>query len=228
MCFDLSVYDIFGMLAAGGCIIIAETADVQDVRRLADMLTTYNVTFWDSVPTTLDYLVRNLEQERKGYRCNSLRTVFMSGDWIPVSLPARLKKFFPQTKVVSLGGATEATVWSNFFIVDQVDSRWKSIPYGRPIDNNFFYILNENLKPVPNGEVGDLYIGGVGVARGYANDPEKTATAFITDPFNKDVGGRMYRTGDLGRMMPNHNMEFLGRKDNQVKINGFRVELGEQ
>lgn len=227
MCFDLSVYDIFGMLAAGGCIVIAETADIQDVRSLADMLTTYNVTFWDSVPTTLDYLVRNLEQERKGYRCNSLKTVFMSGDWIPVSLPGRLKKFFPQTQVVSLGGATEATVWSNFFIVDEVDSKWKSIPYGRPIDNNFFYILDEDLKPVANGEVGDLYIGGVGVARGYANDPGKTEAAFMTDPFNQDMGGRMYRTGDLGRMMPDHNMEFLGRKDNQVKINGFRVELGE-
>lgn len=227
MCFDLSVYDIFGMLAAGGKVVIAENAEIQDVRVLQDMLIRYNITFWDSVPTTLDYLVRNLEQERKGYRYNGLKTIFMSGDWIPVSLPSRIKKFFPGAQVVSLGGATEATVWSNYFIVEQTKKDWKSIPYGRPINNNFFYILDEQLMPVPIGETGDLYIGGVGVARGYANDPEKTKASFLPDPFNDTAGGMMYRTGDLGRMMPDYNMEFLGRKDNQVKINGFRVELGE-
>lgn len=227
MCFDLSVYDIFGMLSAGGTVVIAENAEIQDVRVLQDMLIKYNITFWDSVPTTLDYLVRNLEQDRKGYRYAGLKTIFMSGDWIPVSLPSRLQKFFNKAQVVSLGGATEATVWSNYFIVEQTDKNWKSIPYGRPINNNFFYILDDQLKPVPTGETGDLYIGGVGVARGYANDPEKTSASFMADPFNQTAGGMMYRTGDLGRMMPDYNMEFLGRKDNQVKINGFRVELGE-
>ncbi|MCO5948031.1 non-ribosomal peptide synthetase [Mucilaginibacter flavidus] len=227
MCFDLSVYDIFGMLAAGGKVVIAENAEIQDVRVLQDMLVRYNITFWDSVPTTLDYLVRNLEQDRKGYRYNGLKTIFMSGDWIPVSLPSRIKKFFPETQVVSLGGATEATVWSNYFIVEQTKKDWKSIPYGRPINNNFFYILDDNLSPVQMGETGDLYIGGAGVACGYANDPEKTDASFMPDPFNDTAGGMMYRTGDLGRMMPDYNMEFLGRKDNQVKINGFRVELGE-
>jgi amino acid adenylation domain-containing protein len=227
MCFDLSVYDIFGMLAAGGKVVIAENAEIQDVRVLQDMLIRYNITFWDSVPTTLDYLVRNLEQDRKGYRYNGLKTIFMSGDWIPVSLPSRIKRFFSEAQVVSLGGATEATVWSNYFIVEQTKKDWKSIPYGRPINNNFFYILDDQLMPVPTGETGDLYIGGVGIARGYANDPEKTNASFVPDPFNNTAGGMMYRTGDLGRMMPDYNMEFLGRKDNQVKINGFRVELGE-
>ena len=227
MCFDLSVYDIFGILAAGGSVVIADNNEIQDVRTLQDMLVRYNITFWDSVPTTMDYLVRNLEQERKGYRYTGLKTIFMSGDWIPVSLPSRLKKFFPKAQVVSLGGATEATVWSNYYLADQTQKGWKSIPYGRPIHNNFFYILNDRLEPVSVGEVGDLYIGGVGVARGYANDPEKTAASFMPDPFNQTAGGMMYRTGDLGRMMPDYNMEFLGRKDNQVKINGFRVELGE-
>ncbi len=227
MCFDLSVYDIFGMLAAGGCVVIAENDEIQDVRTLQEMLIRYKITFWDSVPTTMDYLVRNLEQERKGYSYTGLKTIFMSGEWIPLSLAARLKRFFPKAQVVSLGGATEATVWSNYFIVDQTKKSWKSIPYGRPIHNNFFYILNERLEPVPMGAVGDLYIGGVGVARGYANEPEKTSASFLPDPFNQSAGGMMYRTGDLGRMMPDYNMEFLGRKDNQVKINGFRVELGE-
>jgi amino acid adenylation domain-containing protein len=227
MCFDLSVYDIFGMLAAGGSVVIAENKEIQDVHALQDMLINFQITFWDSVPTTLDYLVRNLEHEKKNYRYPGLKTVFLSGDWIPVDLPSRIKTFFSETRVISLGGATEATVWSNYYPVEKAQPTWKSIPYGRPINNNFFYILDERFRPVPVGEIGDLYIGGVGVARGYANDPEKTNLAFVPDPFNPGFGGIMYRTGDLGRMMPDFNMEFLGRKDNQVKINGFRVELGE-
>jgi amino acid adenylation domain-containing protein len=227
MCFDLSVYDIFGMLAAGGKLVIAKKEEIQNVKTLQDMLVRYNITFWDSVPTTLDYLIKNVENERFDYRSTSLKTIFLSGDWIPKELPGRAKEIFPEAQFVSLGGATEGTVWSNFYIVNETSSSWNSIPYGKPIDNNFFYILNEHLQPMPLGVVGNLYIGGVGVANGYANDPEKTAASFINDPFNKKAGGRMYKTGDLGRMMFDFNMEFIGRKDNQVKISGFRIELGE-
>lgn len=227
MCFDLSVYDIFGMLASGGALVIAEKEEIQNVQTLSAMMVKHQITFWDSVPTTLDYLVTTLEMDKTEYRYEGLKTVFMSGDWIPVNLPDRIKVFFPKTQVVSLGGATEATVWSNYLIVEKTDELWSSIPYGKPIANNFFYILNERLQPVPVGTIGDLYIGGVGVARGYANDIEKTRYSFIPDPFHANSGGMMYRTGDLGRMMPDYNMEFIGRKDNQVKIQGFRVELGE-
>ncbi|MDB5004481.1 MAG: amino acid adenylation protein [Mucilaginibacter sp.] len=227
MCFDLSVYDIFGMLAAGGTLVIADKREIKNVKTLQDMLCLHQITFWDSVPTTMDYLVKNLEKERIDYSCTSLKTVFLSGDWIPVDLPAGIKKFFPETKVVSLGGATEGTVWSNYYVVDENSKIGTSIPYGKPIDNNFFYILNEYLQPMPLNVAGNLYIGGVGVARGYANDIQKTNASFIPDPFNKKAGGIMYKTGDLGRMMPDYNMEFIGRKDNQVKINGFRIELGE-
>jgi amino acid adenylation domain-containing protein len=227
MCFDLSVYDIFGMLAAGGTLVIAEQAEIQNVKQLQCMLIDYDITFWDSVPTTIDYLIRNLEQEQPDYEYAGLKTVFLSGDWIPVDLPDRIKKFMPQTQVISLGGATEGTVWSNFYPVEKTLKEWNSIPYGKPIYNNFFYVLNEQLQPVPFGVTGNLYIGGVGVARGYANDQEKTDSAFITDPFNPNQGGVMYRTGDLGKIWPDLNMEFIGRKDNQVKILGFRIELGE-
>ncbi|NRF40207.1 amino acid adenylation domain-containing protein [Pedobacter foliorum] len=227
MCFDLSVYDIFGILACGGTLVIAEQAQVNDINQLQYMLQHYQITFWDSVPSTLDYLVKELELTDTNYRQNSLRIVFLSGDWIPVSLPDRIKHFFPSAQVISLGGATEATVWSNYFIVEKIQPEWNSIPYGRPIINNFFYILDDQLKAVPQGVTGELFIGGVGVARGYANDSEKTKSSFLPDPFNTSCGGKMYRTGDLGRMLPDMNMEFLGRKDNQVKIRGFRVELGE-
>lgn len=227
MCFDLSVYDIFGMLSAGGSLVIVEQSELLDVPRLKDMMLRYKITFWDSVPTTMDYIVRELEAHDRSYLQNTLRVVFMSGDWIPVNLPERIKVYFPNTRVISLGGATEGTVWSNYYPVEKVESNWGSIPYGRPMNNNFFYILNEELQLAPIGVVGELYIGGVGVARGYANDKEKTDYAFVKDPFNDKAGGRMYRTGDLGRMLPDLNMEFIGRKDDQVKIRGYRIELGE-
>jgi amino acid adenylation domain-containing protein len=227
MCFDLSVYDIFGMLAAGGTIVIASEEDVYDPDILKRLLTEERITFWDSVPSTLNYLVSELRKTDPRYIQTELRLVFLSGDWIPLTLPQQINTHFTSAKVISLGGATEGTVWSNFYIVKKVKSEWKSIPYGKPITNNFFYILDKYLQPVPWGATGDLYIGGVGVANGYANDPEKTNAAFLMDPFNSDLGGRMYKTGDSGRMMEDGNMEFCGRSDDQVKIRGFRVELGE-
>ncbi|WP_316838938.1 amino acid adenylation domain-containing protein [Pedobacter gandavensis] len=227
MCFDLSVYDIFGILSSGGSLVIAEQKQVNDFNELLHMLQHYQITFWDSVPTTLDYLIRELETTNNSYVQDHLRLVFLSGDWIPLSLPDRIKRFFPSASVISLGGATEGTIWSNYFPIEEIDKSWNSIPYGKPIANNFFYILDEQLQPVPFGAIGELFIGGVGVARGYANSPEKTKDTFVPDPFNQNYGGIMYRTGDHGRMLPGMNMEFIGRKDNQVKIHGFRVELGE-
>ncbi|OQP45852.1 hypothetical protein A4H97_31915 [Niastella yeongjuensis] len=227
MCFDLSVYDVFGMLAAGGTVVIARNEEVQQVDTLKKLLKEERITFWDSVPTTMNYLIGELEAAKDDFVQHDLRLVFLSGDWIPVHLPDRIRPYFPSAELISLGGATEATVWSNYYPINEVHQSWSSIPYGKPIKNNTFYILDDNLQPVPKGVAGELYIGGVGVARGYANDPEKTAAAFKPDPFGDRPGGIMYKTGDLGRLLPDGNMEFLGRKDNQVKIRGFRVELGE-
>ena len=227
MCFDLSVYDIFGILSSGGSIVIVEQQELMDIPRLKQIMLKDKVTFWDSVPTTMDYLIRELESRDQDYVQEHLKVVFLSGDWIPVNLPDRIRKYFPNAEVISLGGATEGTIWSNYFPIKEVDKSWTSIPYGRPLANNFFYILNEQMQPQPIGVPGELYIGGVGVARGYANDAEKTNYSFVKDPFSDQAGGRMYRTGDLGRMLPNYNMEFIGRKDDQVKIRGFRIELGE-
>ncbi len=227
MCFDLSVYDIFGALSAGATVIIAQQEEVQDPLKLQKVLTNEAITFWNSVPTTMNFFVGELENSQNQFIQNYLRVVFLSGDWIPVNLPEKIKHYFPNANVTSLGGATEGTVWSNYYPIEKVDAQWSSIPYGRPIANNFFYILDEELNMVPNGVVGELYIGGVGVSSGYINEREKTDHAFLDDPFIKTSGGKMYRTGDLGRMMPDGNMEFLGRKDHQVKIRGYRVELGE-
>ncbi len=155
---------------------------------------------------------------------SKLRLVFLSGDWIPVKLPSQLQENFPDVQVVGLGGATEATVWSNYYPVKHVGSSWNSIPYGKPIQNAKYYVLDADLKPCPVGVAGDLYIGGEVLAARYT-DAELTAQKFLPSPFTE--GESIYKTGDCARWFADGNLEFLGRHDDQVKIRGFRIESGE-
>ncbi len=226
LCFDLSVYDVFGLLAAGGSIRIVSSDDVRDPSVLLNILCSEPITFWDSAPPALQQLTPFFSTIQGEDIRNQLRLVFMSGDWVPVTLPDVLKETFPGIQVVSLGGATEATVWSNFYQIGKVESNWASIPYGKPIQNAQYYVLDSYLNPCPIGVTGELYIGGDCLASGYT-DPAKTAERFIPDPFRQSPEARLYRTGDLARFFPDGNIEFLGRIDHQVKIRGFRVELGE-
>ncbi|HYG62622.1 MAG TPA: amino acid adenylation domain-containing protein, partial [Thermoanaerobaculia bacterium] len=226
LAFDLSVFDVFGLLGAGGSVRIATEEEIRDPRLLVRALAEEPITFWDSAPAALEQTVpflAALEPEARP----SLRLVFLSGDWIPVTLPDRVRERFPEARVISLGGATEATVWSNVFPIGTVDPVWKSIPYGRPIDNARYHVLDARLAPCPMGVPGDLYIGGDCLADGYAREPELTAGKFLPDPWSATRGGRLYRTGDRARYRPDGNLEFLGRLDHQVKIRGFRIELGE-
>ena len=220
--FDLCVYDVFGVLGAGGCLRIADEADLKDPARLAEILRTEHVTMWDSAPAALQQLVPFFGHHGP---TNDLKLVMLSGDWIPVTLPDQVRKAFPNAKVMALGGATEAAIWSNWFPVETVDPAWPSIPYGKPIRNARYHILDKNLQPVPVGVPGELHIGGLCLADGYLNRPELTAERFVRDPFA--AGERLYKTGDLARYLTDGNIEFLGRIDHQVKVRGFRVELGE-
>lgn len=230
LCFDLSVYDIFGMLASGGSIRIASEGELSDRERLLEILRTEPITFWDSAPAALQQLALLMEIDAEAAAASNpnLRLAFLSGDWIPLTLPDVMKKHFPNVQVVALGGATEATVWSNYYPVTEVEEHWVSIPYGTPIQNAKYYILDSKLQPCPPYIPGDLYIGGECLASGYT-DPRLTEERFLPDPFRerKIAGAQMYKTGDLARWMPNGVMEFLGRSDHQVKIRGYRIELGD-
>ena len=155
---------------------------------------------------------------------HALRLALLSGDWIPVALPGRLMALLPQLQVISLGGPTETTIWDICYPIKAVDPTWRSIPYGQPMANAHYHVLNEALEPCPVWVPGHLYSGGVGLARGYWRDEEKTRASFINHPRS---GERLYRTGDMGRYLPNGKIEFLGREDFQVKIRGYRIELGE-
>jgi len=225
--FDLSVYDVFGLLAAGGSIRIASEAEIAEPRRLLACLVEEPITFWDSAPAALQQLVPFFPEVRGVAAGARLRRVFLSGDWVPLTLPGALAETFPGARLTALGGATEATVWSNHHEVAEVAPDWASIPYGRPIDNARYHVLDPRLEPCPVGVPGDLFIGGRCLASGYAGEPATSAEKFIPDPFAARPGSRLYRTGDRSRFWPGGMLEFLGRLDHQVKIRGFRIELGE-
>lgn len=227
LCFDLSVYDMFGILAAGGSIHIATSEDIRNPERLLLLLRHGHITFWDSAPAVLQQMVPLLPMSSEEYTMARLRLVFLSGDWIPVKLPDTLRRVFPRTQVVSLGGATEATVWSNYYTIAVVDPSWVSIPYGKPIAHSEYFILDAAFNPCSTNEIGDIYIGGTCLSHGYVNEPALTSEKFLPNPFSHEKGARLYKTGDLGRFWPDGNMEFLGRADSQVKVRGFRIELGE-
>jgi amino acid adenylation domain-containing protein len=230
--FDLSVYDVFGMTEAGGCVRIATEAEAASPSTLASIIYNEGITFWDSAPAMLTVLVNELINGQ-GSLVNTvgtigtsrLRLAWLSGDWIPLSLPGNLRKFFDNVEFVAMGGATEAVIWSNHFLVNDISEHWVSIPYGRPIWNARYYILDEFLNPCAIGVEGDLYIGGEVLAKEYKNDPGLTAEKFPSNPY--DPGKKFYKTGDRARYFEDGNIEFLGRKDHQVKIRGFRIELGE-
>jgi amino acid adenylation domain-containing protein len=222
--FDLSVYDVFGTLAAGGTIIMPSATETRDPSRWAQWIAQEGVTIWNSVPALMSLLVEYAAGHSAPPSCSSLRLVLMSGDWIPVNLPDQVRTQIADAQIISLGGATEASIWSIIYPIDAVDPGWQSIPYGRPMVNQQFHVLNGALVPCPVWVPGELYIGGVGLAKGYWRDEEKTRNSFITHP---QSGERLYRTGDLGRYLPDGNIEFLGREDSQVKLRGYRIELGE-
>lgn len=223
---DLSVYDIFGTLMAGGAMVIPDADKVRDPAHWAELMVQEQVTIWNSVPAFLEMLVEYLEHlpDPEPLLPQSLRWAILAGDWIPVSLPDRLRALVNGVQIIASGGPTETTIWDIWYPVGEVDPTWKSIPYGKPMANARYHVLNDPLEPCPVWAPGQLYIAGKGVARGYWRDEEKTQAQFITHP---QTGERLYRSGDTGRFLPDGNIEFLGREDFQVQIRGYRVELGE-
>ncbi|MFI6785102.1 amino acid adenylation domain-containing protein [Micromonospora sp. NPDC050276] len=224
--FDLSVFDIYGVLGAGGALVLPDPARQRDPQHWLELAERHHVTVWNTAPALLEMLVEYAEIDPKAASeaLRTLRLVMLSGDWIPLTLPDRLRRLAPQAQVMSLGGATEASIWSITYPVADVDPQWRSIPYGRALRAQSFHILDPDGGPRPVGEPGELFIGGDGLARGYIGDPEQTAHRFARHPV---LSERLYRTGDLGRWRPDGNIEFLGRVDRQVKIRGHRIELGE-
>lgn len=217
--FDLSVYDIFGVLSAGGKLAVLSEETKKEANVWKAIAREQKVTLWNSVPALFEMFTIVAEDA-----CGDipLKTVMLSGDWIPLALYDTTKKFWPRCHFISLGGATEVSIWSVYYEVTEMNSEWKSIPYGKALLNQKIKVMDENGKECPVDEPGELWIGGVGVASGYLNQPELTQ-----ERFPMDHGERWYRTGDKVRMKSDGNTEFLGRLDTQIKLGGYRIELGE-
>ncbi|WP_280216740.1 amino acid adenylation domain-containing protein [Nocardia neocaledoniensis] len=218
--FDLSVYDIFGLLAAGGAVVAVDDTQRADPARWVELIRRHEVSLLNCVPSLLDMLLT----AAAGEPLPALRTVILGGDWVDVALPARLAEVAPECRFAGLGGATETAIHSTICEVvgAEVPAEWSAVPYGTPLRNVRCRVVGPAGNDCPDWVTGELWIGGDGVAAGYRKDPERTADRFVTHE-----GLRWYRTGDLARYLPDGALEFLGRADHQVKIRGYRVELGE-
>lgn len=219
--FDLSVYDIFGLFSAGGALVLPDESWRRNPAAWCDAIERHGVTLWNTVPALFDMLLTYSE----GFDLqtpSALRVVMLSGDWIGLDLPGRYRAFRPDGQFVAMGGATEASIWSNVYDVGELEPEWRSIPYGYPLARQKYRVVDSQGRDCPDWVPGELWIGGDGVALGYFNDPERSAAQFVT--FR---GERWYRTGDMGCYWPDGRLEFIGRRDRQVKIGGYRIELGE-
>ncbi|MHA6757324.1 non-ribosomal peptide synthetase [Streptacidiphilus sp. PAMC 29251] len=221
--FDLSVYDLFGPLSAGGAVVLPAPGDAREPAAWLRLMAEAGVTVWNSVPALMAMLTEYTSAAGPA-PLPPLRAVLMSGDWIPVGLPNEVRELFPGALQWSLGGATEASIWSVWHPITPADADLASVPYGRSMTGQHVYVGDGLMRPRPRWVPGEICIAGVGLARGYLGDAERTARSFVTDPA---TGARHYRTGDWGRLLPSGEIEFLGREDMQVKVGGHRIELGD-
>lgn len=221
--FDLSVYDIFGVLGKGGTLVYPQGARKTDPSYLAKIANKEKITFWNSVPAYMQMMMEYAQTDPE-LKFPYLRNLLMSGDFIPIDLPDHCLEKMNHVTIYSLGGATEGSIWSNIYKYTGRKPEDVTILYGKPLANQEYRIFDILHQEVPMWVEGELYIVGDGVALGYLGDEEKTREHFSIDPI---TGKPMYRTGDYGRYQSDGNIEFIGRKDEQIKIRGHRIELGE-
>lgn len=213
--FDISVLELLWTLARGFTVVVHGD---EGSATIADEIARYHVTHLQMTPS----LARMLTLDPRAYAAlGSLKQMLLGGEAVPAALIHHLRQVF-KGEIHNMYGPTETTIWSTTCRVEDVET---SVSIGKPIANTQIYMLDADLNPVPVGEIGELFIGGDGVARGYWRRPELTAERFVVIPA---LGaGRIYRTGDLARFLPDGNIDFLGRADYQIKLRGHRIEPGE-
>ncbi|MGW0551543.1 non-ribosomal peptide synthetase [Streptomyces altiplanensis] len=223
-CFDISLWQMLAPLLAGGSTLIVDTGTQLDVDRFIGLVAAGGIQVIQIVPAYLDVMLANLEGGRRAL--GDLRSVSVTGEALKVSLVKRWFALYPDIRLVNAYGATEVSDDTMHAVLDRVPERDLAVVnVGRSLRNVNTYILDERLRAVPLGAPGEITFSGVCVGRGYINDPERTAQAFTEDPYLPDT--RLYRTGDYGRWLPEGTIEFLGRRDEQVKVRGYRIEIGE-
>jgi amino acid adenylation domain-containing protein len=219
-CFDISLWQLISALLAGGRTLIVE--QLLDVGRFLDEITEARVSVLQLVPSYLEVLLSYLDQHPR--ELPDLRYVSVTGEALKSELAQRWFAARPGIRLVNAYGLTETSDDTNHEVMDRAPEGDR-VPLGPPVANVRVYVVDANLRPVPLGAAGLIAFSGVCVGRGYINDPERTAQAYLTDPYRE--GERLYLGGDYGRWRPDGKCEFLGRRDSQVKISGFRIEIGE-
>ncbi|WP_406192430.1 non-ribosomal peptide synthetase [Streptomyces sp. NBC_01017] len=223
--FDAFTFEVWGALLHGGTLCVIPTDAILTPGGLGQAVTAHRVTTMFLTSALFTEVMADKPDSFAG-----LRNLLVGGDAVSVSRARQLvESEWPvrPARLVNGYGPTETTTFAVCGLIDSVPADASSVPIGKPIANTSCYVLDADLKPVPDGTAGELFIGGPGVARGYAGRPKETEERFLPDPFTQGEDARMYRTGDMVRQRADGVLEFLGRVDNQVKIRGYRVELGE-
>lgn len=223
LCHDMSIYDIFGILAEGAAVVLPDKDKTKDPDNWVKIIRDHKVTLWNSVPAITEMMLTAADYSGDA-DITSLRVILMGGEKLKKSIPTRLRKLNPEIEIYNVGGPTEATIWSIYHKYQEEDQKRDRIPQGRGVDNVKYFVMNDDLQLCPCDVQGLMYTEGINVSRGYLKEEEKTKQVFITNPY---TGNLMYNTGDLGKYLPNGEIDILGRNDDQIKINGKRIELGE-
>ncbi len=223
LCHDMSIYDIFGILAEGAAVVLPDKDKTKDPDNWLKIIRDHKVTLWNSVPAITEMMLTAADYSGDA-DITSLRVILMGGEKLKKSIPTRLRKLNPEIEIYNVGGPTEATIWSIYHKYQEEDQKRDRIPQGRGVDNVKYFVMNDDLQLCPCDVQGLMYTEGINVSRGYLKEEEKTKQVFITNPY---TGNLMYNTGDLGKYLPNGEIDILGRNDDQIKINGKRIELGE-
>lgn len=224
--FDLSTYDIYGTLSSGAELHIVPTELNLVPAKLADFIRDSKLTQWFSVPSVLNFMAKADVVKQGDFP--ALERLLWCGEVFPTPPLIYWMQRLPHVSFTNLYGPTEATIASSYYTVPKCpEDEREQIPIGSPCDGEALHVLNEQLQPVPAGEIGDLYISGIGLSPGYWQDPEKTASVFVQPPGTTDPSQRVYKTGDLAKVGEDGLFYYLGRSDSQIKSRGYRIELGE-
>lgn len=222
LAFDLSIYDIFGCFDVGGTLVLPNETKAKNPEHWIELVELYNIQIWNSVPALFKMYLDTMKEENK-LPNKSINKVFLSGDVIERNIPVLAKSFLKDYEMISLGGATEAAIWSIFYDITNYEGI-EAIPYGQPLANQKLYVLDQEFEQCPDYVMGEIVIAGEGLAEKYLNDDSLTEKKFLDVISLKE---RVYRTGDLGYYSDEGILHINGRIDNQIKVNGHRIETGE-
>lgn len=222
-CFDVSVWELLWPLICGSKLVLAKKNGNKNLSYLKELIVEKGITVIHFVPSMIEAFIN----EATANEGSKIRIIICSGETLTLKHVRSIYEKFPNISLFNLYGPTEATIDVTYFDCAELKNSHTSVPIGKPVDNTQLYILNNKGMPVPIGVYGEIYIGGIQVARGYVNNQALTQQKFLRDTFKNGSSGKLFRTGDVARYLPDGNIQFAGRNDNQIKINGHRVELGE-